>query len=229
MYKEFHQIGAISLGIPVTKDPPKKWEMMQLQFKEAYSKDNWLKVEVSESIRKKEIVWKRVCVYERQVHILLWIKWGLHLSLSCGEWSQGPWPWAWTCLLSILYSFLLLLSLSLSPPRPFCYVRTPYWCMWKNLCWFLWSLVRFTCANKKGLLTCKLCLGQYQQRIKTSPGLSQESGIWLLPLGKKREVPESHYRGDFFQSMIIKSYQLFPSLSSYWQLSTEGGYNIMPG
>lgn len=101
-----------------------------------------------------------------------------------GEWSQGPWPWAWTYLLSILYSFPLLLPLS--PPSPFCYVQSPYSCTWKKLCWFLWSLVRFTCANKKGLLTCKLCLGQYQQRIKASPGLSQESGIWLLPLGEKK-------------------------------------------
>lgn len=42
-----------------------------------------------------------------------------------------------------------------------------------------------TCANKKRLLTCKLSLGQYQQRKKAHPGLSQESGIWLLPPGTK--------------------------------------------
>lgn len=159
--------------------------MMQLQFKEAYSKDDWLKVEVSESIRKKEIVWKRVCVYEIQVHIRIWIKWGLHLSLSyvvngvkVPDPGLGP-----TCFPSFILSLCFSLSLS---PGSFCYVRTPYSCTWKNLCWFLWSLVRFTCANKKGLLTCKLCLGQYQQRTKASPWLSQESGIWLLPLGGKK-------------------------------------------
>lgn len=132
------------------KGAPQNCEMMQLQFKESCSKDCWLKVGVSDSIMKKRNC-ARVCV--RQTGSLSYInEVRITLSKFWGEWSQGPWCWAWTCLLSILYYFLLLLSLS---PGPFCYVQIYR----KKLNLILQNLVRFTCANKKGLLTCKLCLG----------------------------------------------------------------------
>lgn len=64
----------------------------------------------------------------------------------------------------------------------FCYVQTPHICEKKKSYPDSYGC---TCANKKRLLTCKLSLGQYQQRKKAHPGLSQESGIWLLPPGTK--------------------------------------------
>ena len=43
------------------KEVPQNWEMIQLQFKEIYSKDDWLKTEVVESVRKREErVWESV-------------------------------------------------------------------------------------------------------------------------------------------------------------------------
>lgn len=138
---------------------------------------------------------------EREVHFLILIKWGLHMSLMSVSGVKVP-----DAGLGLLAFHLFFFSFASPSLDPFAkcklhnYVKTP---------WFLWSLVRFTCA-KEGLLTCKLCFGQSQKSIKDSPGLNQEICIWLLPFGGKKNERFSHYLGNFFQGWIIRSYQLLP-------------------
>lgn len=107
-----------------------------------------------------------------------------------GEWSPGSWCQVWSCVLSFLSSFLCL-SLACSPfavCRPHIYL--------KNLHWFFQSLFRLTCVKKKGLLILDW-VGDGRQLL-------------LLP---KKEYPGRHYFGKPTQSRIIKSYQIFLSLS----------------
>lgn len=86
-FSKFYQKGIITPGIPLIKGSPGIWKIIQLQFREIYCKDAWLKREASESITKIEGKCERMhgsegftSVWVRELHLR---KWGeLYLCLG---------------------------------------------------------------------------------------------------------------------------------------------------